>query len=198
MHSQRLVIIATLMSLALWLGGCSPQESEHFMSTDITGSDFGRDFNLTGHDGKQRTLGDFKGKVVVIFFGYTFCPDVCPTTLLELAGALKQLGPSADRVQVLFVTVDPERDRPEVLKRYVTAFNPGFLGLYSSADTLAATAKEFKVFYAKHPGPSPQAYAMDHSAGTYIYDMTGRLRLFVSYGRGAQVFAHDIALLLKR
>ena len=184
--------------LALLLTGCDQTAPEPFMSTDITGSTFGRDFRLTGHDGRDYGLGDFRGKVVVIFFGYTFCPDVCPTTLLELAGAVKQLGPPARRVQVLFVTVDPERDTPEILKKYVTAFNPGFLGLYGSPDALAATAKEFKVFYVKHSGASPQAYTIDHSAGTYIYDTEGRLRLFVSYGRGAQVYAHDINLLLKQ
>jgi protein SCO1/2 len=192
------LLFASIAAVSLSLAGCNLTSDRQFMSTDITGSKFGRDFRLTGHDGRTYSLSDFRGKVVVIFFGYTFCPDVCPTTLLELANALKQLGPSAQRVQVLFVTVDPERDTPEVLKRYVTAFNPGFLGLYGSADTLAATAKEFNVFYAKHPGPSPQTYSMDHSAGTYIYDMAGRLRLFVSYGRGAAVYAHDIGLLLKQ
>ena len=196
--SRRRTAIAAIASLALWVGACSPEYRASFLSTDITGSEFGHDFRLTGHDGKSYSLADFRGKVVAIFFGYTFCPDVCPTTLLELAGALKHLGPSANRVQVLFVTVDPERDSPQVLQRYVTAFNPGFLGLYGASDALAATAREFKVFYAKHPGPSPQAYTMDHSAGTYIYDTQGRLRLFVSYGRGAQVYAHDINLLLKQ
>lgn len=197
MRPDRHVAIAAVMMLACCLGDCTPQNSERFLSTDITGSNFGRDFTLTSHDGRQRTLADFKGKVVVIFFGYTSCPDVCPTTLLELSGAMKALGPDAAKTQVLFVTVDPERDTPEVLKGYVSAFNGAFLGLYGSPDVLVATAKEFKVFYSKQPGPSPAAYSMDHSAGTYIYDQAGRLRLFVSYGRGAQVIAHDITLLLR-
>ena len=167
-----------------------------FQATDITGADFGRDFHLTDHQGKPRSLADFKGKVVVIFFGYTYCPDVCPTTLSDVAGALKQLGADAGRVQVLFVTVDPERDTPQLLARYVPSFNPGFLGLFGTAEQTAQTARDFKVFYTKEPGATPETYSVSHSAGSYIFDPAGRLRLFVNYGQGSAVFAHDIKLLL--
>ena len=138
---------------------------------------------LTDHNGKPRTLADFQGKVVVLFFGFTHCPDVCPTTLGELAMVMKELGKDADRVQVLFVTVDPERDTPEVLPQYVPAFDPSFLGLYGDAEATARTAKEFKIFYQKQPLPGG-GYSIDHSAGTYIYDQQGRLRLFAPYGAG--------------
>ncbi|HEX7954146.1 MAG TPA: SCO family protein, partial [Burkholderiales bacterium] len=147
---------------------------------------------------RQRSLEDFRGQVVVLFFGFTHCPDVCPTTLAELAGAIRKLGPAGDQVQVLLVTVDPERDTPDVLGKYVTAFNPKFLALRGSADETARVAREFKVIYQKVAGPRPDNYSMDHSAGTYIFDRHGRLRLYVSYGRGADVFAHDIDLLLKQ
>jgi protein SCO1/2 len=197
LHHRRL-LVAAVASLVVWFSACSRDDRPSFLATDITGSNFGHDFSLKGHDGRTYSLADFRGKVVAIFFGYTHCPDVCPTTLLELTGALKQLGPDGARVQILFVTVDPERDTPEVLKGYVTAFNGAFIGLRGSPEALAATAKEFKVSYTKRAGPSPQAYTMDHSAGTYLYDPAGRLRLYVSYGRGAQVYAHDIALLLKQ
>jgi protein SCO1/2 len=169
-----------------------------FQSTDITGADFGKAFALTDHNGKPRTLEDFRGQVVVMFFGFTHCPDVCPTTLAELAVAVKKLGPSGEKVQVLLVTVDPERDTPEMLAKYVTAFNPKFLALRGNADETARVAKEFKVIFQKVAGPRPENYSMDHSAGSYIFDRQGRLRLYVGYGRGADVFAHDIDLLLKQ
>jgi protein SCO1 len=169
-----------------------------FQSTDITGADFGKAFALTDYNGKPRTLEDFRGQVVVMFFGFTHCPDVCPTTLAELAVAVKKLGPSAEQVQVLLVTVDPERDTPELLAKYVTAFNPKFLALRGNADETARVAKEFKVIFQKVAGPRPENYSMDHSAGSYIFDRQGRLRLYVGYGRGADVFAHDIDLLLKQ
>jgi protein SCO1 len=179
------------------MAGCHPGQPS-FQSTDISGADFGRGFALTDHNGKPRTLEDFRGQVVVMFFGFTHCPDVCPTTLAELAGAVRKLGPAGQKVQVLLVTVDPERDTPELLARYVTAFNPKFLGLRGNADETARVAKEFKVIYQKVAGPSPENYSMDHSAGSYIFDGQGRLRLYVGYGRGADVFAHDIDLLLKQ
>jgi protein SCO1/2 len=134
---------------------------------------------------------------VVVFFGYTQCPDVCPTTLATLAEAMKRLGSDADRVQVLFVTVDPERDTPELLKQYVPAFDRRFLGLWGDADATARTAKEFKVIYEKVPGASPASYTMDHSAGSYVFDPQGRLRLYVANGQGPDVFAHDLRELLK-
>jgi protein SCO1/2 len=179
------------------VAGCHTGQTS-FQSTDITGADFGKAFSLTDHDGRQRSLDDFRGKVVVMFFGFTHCPDVCPTTLAELAGAVKRLGPEGEKVQVLLVTIDPERDTPEILARYVTAFNPGFLALRGNANETARVAKEFKVIYQKVAGTREENYAMDHSAGSYIFDRQGRLRLYVGYGRGADVFAHDIDLLLKQ
>jgi protein SCO1/2 len=168
-----------------------------FKGSDVSGTTYGRELALTGHDGRPRTLADFRGKVVVLFFGYTQCPDVCPTTLAELAEAMKRLGPDAERVQVLFATVDPERDTPELLSRYVPAFNPSFLGLYGDADATARTAKEFKIIYQKQAGREPGTYTMDHSAGTFVFDPQGRLRLYLSYGQGPEVFVHDIRELLR-
>lgn len=179
------------------LAGCNAAQPS-FQATDITGADFGRGFTLTDQNGRPRSLEDFRGKVVVLFFGFTHCPDVCPTTLAELAGAVRKLGPGRQQVQVLLVTVDPERDTPELLAKYVTAFNPDFLALRGDSDETARVAKEFKVIYQKVAGPRPEDYGMDHSAGSYIFDRKGRLRLYVSYGRGADVFAHDIDLLLKQ
>lgn len=189
----RIFVLAALSVLA----GCHSGPAS-FQSTDITGADFGRTFTLTDHNGRQRSLEDFRGQVVVMFFGFTHCPDVCPTTLAELAGAIRKLGPAGEKVQVLLVTVDPERDTAALLAKYVTAFDPKFLALRGSADETARVAKEFKVIYQKVAGPRPENYAMDHSAGSYIFDRQGRLRLYVGYGRGAEVFAHDIDLLLKQ
>jgi protein SCO1 len=182
--------------VALVLAACGPHGST-FQASDVTGASFGRDFALTDHNGKQRTLGDFRGKAVVVFFGYTQCPDVCPTTLAALAETMKQLGPDADRVQVLFVTVDPARDTRELLSQYVPAFDPRFLGLFGDADATARVAKEFKIVYQKQAGSSPGNYTMDHSAGTYIFDPQGRLRLFVGLAQGPDVFTHDLRELLK-
>jgi protein SCO1/2 len=188
-----LLAAAALMAAA----GCSGQpEAPRFKLTDVTGASFGRELALTDHNGQRRTLADFRGKVVTLFFGFTHCPDVCPTTLVEMATVMKELGPDADRLQVLFVTVDPERDTTEVLKRYVPAFHPSFLGLTGSVDEVTRTAKEFKVFFQKQKLASG-GYTMDHSAGTYILDSEGRLRLFAQYGVGAQAMLHDIRLLLK-
>lgn len=191
-RALRLCLLVVLFAL----GACQ-QGSQGFRATDITGADFGRDFALTDHTGKPRALAHFRGRVVVMFFGFTHCPDVCPTTLAELAGAVRKLGSEGDDVQVLMVTVDPERDTPQVLSQYVTAFDPHFLALRGTVEETARVAKEFKIIYQKSTGTQPDNYTMDHSAGTYIFDRQGRLRLYVSYGRGAEVFAHDIALLLK-
>jgi len=179
----------------LHFAACSP-DGPRFRSADITGADFGKELALIGHDGKPRTLADFRGKVVVLFFGYTHCPDICPTTLADMAAVMKSLGPDAERVQVLFATVDPERDTAEVLAKYVPAFDPSFLGLYGTAEATAKTAKEFKVFYQKAPGSSPDNYSMDHTAATFIYDPQGRLRLFAKHGMGADALAQDIQQLL--
>ena len=184
------------MLLAACLAGCTP-EGPKFRSTDVTGADFGRTFALTGHDGKPHTLADFRGKAVVVFFGYTHCPDVCPTTLADTAAALKSLGADAARVQVLFVTVDPERDTPQVLAQYVPAFNPSFLGLYGDAEATQRAAKEFRVFYAKNASATPGAYTVDHSAQCFVFDPQGRLRLLVRPERIPQDLAADLRTLLK-
>jgi protein SCO1 len=185
------------MLLLLLLSGCDGLSGKPaFQLTDLTGADFGRNFQLTDHNGKPRTLDDFKGKVVAVFFGYTYCPDVCPTTMGEFALAMKELGKDAERVQVLFITVDPERDTPELLSKYVPAFHPSFLGLYGDAEATMRTAREFKIFFQKQK-MAGGGYSMDHSAGTYIYDTSGRLRLFAAYGQGVQKMLHDIKILLQ-
>ncbi len=187
----------TLAALAAaLLAACSPS-SPTFDASDITGASFGRDFSLEDPKGAVRTLADFRGKAVVLFFGYTQCPDVCPTTLSTLAQAMKLLGADADRVQVLFVTIDPARDTPALLARYVPAFDPRFLGLWGDAEATERTAKEFKIVYEKVPGPTPGSYTMDHSAGSYVFDPQGRLRLYVAYGQRADVYAHDLRILLR-
>ena len=193
---SRLLRILAVAAVLLAMAACSP-DAPKFMGSDVTGTSFGRDFKLFDHTGKPRTLADYRGKAVVLFFGYTQCPDVCPTTLSELAEAMKRLGPDADRVQVLFVTVDPERDTPALLSNYVPAFDPRFVGLYGDAEATARTAKEFKVIYQKQPGQTPGTYTMDHSAGTFIFDPNGKLRVYVGYGQGPEVFAHDIKELLR-
>jgi protein SCO1/2 len=167
-----------------------------FKNTDVSGLGYARDFALTDQDGKPRTLADFKGKAVVIFFGYTHCPDVCPTTMAEMAAAMKELGPDADRVQVLFVTLDPERDTPAVLKQYVPAFDPRFIGLSGDQEATARVAKEFRVFYQKVPGKEAGSYTLDHTAASYVFDPQGRVRLFVRHGQGPEPIAHDLKMLL--
>jgi len=178
------------------LAACSP-EGPKFRSTDITGADFGKELALTGHDGKPRALADFRGRLTVLFFGYTHCPDICPTTLVEVAGVMKALGKDAERVQVLMVTVDPERDTPEVLSNYVPAFDPRFLGLYGDAAATQRAAKEFRIFYEKRAGSTPSAYTVDHSGQGYVIDAQGRLRLMVRHDRIAQDLAEDLRTLLR-
>jgi protein SCO1/2 len=178
------------------LSACSDAKPS-FSSVDITGATYGKNFELTDHNGKVRTLADFKGKIVVMFFGYTQCPDVCPTSMAELAEIKKLLGPDGDKLQGLFVTVDPARDTPEVLKGYMENFDPSFIALYTSPEKLEALAKDFKVYYNRVNGQTPTSYTMDHSAGSYIYDTQGNLRLFTRYGSGAKVLAADIQQLLK-
>ena len=183
-------------ALALALAACDAGGPK-FKSTDITGVQWGRELALTGHDGKPRTLADFRGKAVLVFFGFTHCPDVCPTTLADAAGALKKLGADAARVQVLFVTVDPERDTQEVLAKYVPAFDPRFLGLRGDLDATRAVAKEFKVYFEKRPGQTPGSYSMDHSAQSFVIDPEGRLRLLVKHDRIAADLAEDLRTLLE-
>jgi protein SCO1/2 len=175
---------------------CSEQKPS-FSAIDVTGAAYARDFELTDHNGQLRHLADFKGKVVVMFFGYTQCPDVCPTTMAELAEVKKALGKDGDRLQGLFVTVDPARDTPEVLKGYMGNFDPTFLALYTTPDKLVELAKDYKIYFKKVDGKTPTSYTMDHSAGSYIYDTQGQLRLFTRYGSGAQALIADIQQLLK-
>ncbi len=192
--------IATGMLAAgtLLLGACSDSSKPAFSAIDVTGADYAKDFALTDHNGQARGIQDFRGKLVVMFFGYTQCPDVCPTSMTELAEVKKTLGADGEKVQGLFVTIDPERDRPEVMKSYMANFDPSFLALYAaSPDKLAALAKDYKVYYKKVEGKTPTSYTMDHSAGMYIYDMQGRLRLYSRYGSGAQALASDLKLLLQ-
>ena len=184
------------VAATLGLAACSePRPS--FNAVDITGADYARDFSLKDADGKVRTLADFKGKVVVLFFGYAQCPDVCPTTMTEMAQVKQQLGSDGDKLQVLFVTVDPARDTPEVLKAYMGAFDPSFVALIPTADQLAATAKDFKVYFKKVEGKTPTSYSMDHSAASFVYDAQGRLRLYVRYGAGVAPMVSDVKALLK-
>jgi protein SCO1/2 len=184
------------MVFAAVLAGCGGEpEKPGFKLTDVTGAGFGKELNLTDHNGQPRTLADFRGKVVAVFFGFTHCPDACPTTLAEMALVAKELGRDADKLQVLFVTVDPERDTPQVLKQYVPSFHPSFLGLSGDAAATTAAAKSFKVFFQKQP-VKDGSYSVDHGAGTFILDREGRLRLFAQYGQGAPALLHDIRLLL--
>ena len=179
------------------LGACAEAKPE-FKSVDITGADYAKDFQLTDHNGQLRSLKDFQGKVVALFFGYTQCPDVCPTTLAELAEVKKALGADGSKLQGVFVTVDPERDTPEVLKAYMANFDPDFLALRGSPEQLAAMAKDFKAYYKKVEGKTPTSYTMDHSAASYIYDTKGNLRLYARYGSGAEALLSDIRILLKQ
>ena len=185
-----------LLSLTALLAACGENKPQ-FASVDLSGADYAKDFQLPDADGKLRSLKEFQGKVVVLFFGYTQCPDVCPTTLTELVQVKKLLGADADKLQGVFVTVDPERDTPSVLKSYMASFDPSFIALRGTPEQLAATAKDFKVFYKKTEGKTPTSYSMDHSAASYVYDTQGRLRLYTRYGSGAQALASDIQLLLK-
>lgn len=169
-----------------------------FTSIDVTGADYAKDFALTDHNGQPKTIKDFAGNVVVLFFGYTQCPDVCPTSMAELAEIKKLLGADGAKLQGLFITIDPERDKPEVLKAYMGNFDPTFLALIPTAEQLAALAKDYKVYYKKVEGKTPTSYTMDHSAGSFVYDTKGKLRLYTRYGTGAKPLAQDIALLLKQ
>ena len=187
---------SALLSIAGLLVACGENRPQ-FSSVDLTGADYAKNFQLPDPSGQVRSLKEFQGKVVVLFFGYTQCPDVCPTTMTELAQVKKLLGADADKLQVVFVTVDPERDTPEVLKAYMANFDPTFIALRGTPDQLAATAKDFKVFYKKAEGKTPTSYSMDHSAASYVYDTKGQLRLYTRYGSGVQALASDIKLLLK-
>ena len=186
---------------ALWISAaglfsaCSPQGAK-FQGIDLTGAEYGRDLPLPDQHGKDRSIKDFAGKVVVVFFGYTQCPDVCPTSMSELAEVKRSLGADGDRLQGVFVTVDPERDTPEMLAGYMASFDPTFIALRGTPEQLAAVAKDFKLYYQRIDGQTPTSYTMDHSAGSYVYDTKGRLRVYHRYGAGAQSLAADVRALL--
>ena len=195
---KRVVLLATL-AMGL-LAGCDRvgggAAKPSFKAVDITGAEYARELSLPDADGKMRTLADFKGKVTLVFFGYTQCPDVCPTTLAELAAVKRDLGKDGDRVQGVFVSVDPQRDTAEILKAYMASFDPGFVALRGTPEQIQATARDFKVFYAQVPGKTEGSYTVDHTAGTYVFDASGKVRLFVRYGSGAEALRHDLKLLL--
>ena len=195
-HLSSFALVVGLAAGVL-LTSCTSKVEPTFLSTDITNANFGRDFRLTDHNGRIRSLNDFKGKVVVLFFGYTNCPDICPITMGKLAVAMKKLGKDAKRVQVLFVSINPEHDTSALLKQYVTTFNPTFLGLSGDMQNTRNIAKEFKVTFQKQAGKTQDNYTMDHSTGTYIYDTVGRIRLYVNSSKSADVFSHDILDLLR-
>ena len=189
-----------LFVLLFCLLGCSEKQGNpelKFIGTDVTGAKMGSDFSLPDHNGKVRSLADFRGKVVALLFGYTHCPDACPTTMADLAKALRLLDTRGKDVQVLFITLDPERDSAEVLKKYVPSFNPDFLGLRGDAEATKKTAQDFKIFSSKQESTSKGGYTLDHSAGVYVFDRDGNLRLFLSHGQSAKDIAHDIGLLLQ-
>ena len=186
-------------ALALSLVGLSAcsEPKPAFKAVDITGADYAKELNLSDQNGQVRKLKDFSGKLVVVFFGYTQCPDVCPTTMQELAEVKRLLGPDGDKLQAVFVTVDPERDTTELLKSYVENFDASFVALRPTQEQLPAIAKEFKIYFKRVDGKTPTSYTMDHSAGSYTFDTQGRVRLFNRYGMGAQALADDFKLLLK-
>lgn len=190
-----LALCAVLAGGSALISACS-EPKPGFSAIDLTGADYARDFSLTDHNGQPRSLKDFAGKVVVLFFGYTQCPDVCPTTMSELVEVRKLLGKDGERVQALFVSVDPERDTPAVLKAYMANFDPSFLALYTTPVNLEATAKNYKIYFKKVDGKTATSYTVDHTAGSYVYDTQGKLRLYTRYGTGAAPLAADIRLLL--
>ena len=194
--SRRALILSGLA--APWLAGCerAPGGGAAFKAVDITGAEYAKDFDLPDATGQRRRLADFKGKITVVFFGFTQCPDVCPTTMIELAAVKKALGADGERVQGVFITIDPERDTPELLKAYVDNFGGGFVALRGTPEETQAVAKHFKVFYAKVPGKTATSYSMDHTAASYVFDAQGRVRLFTRYGTGVDALTSDIKLLL--
>jgi protein SCO1/2 len=196
---NRLYQAITLLVLAVLLAACDKADppQQKFSAVDITGSPWGKDFHLTDHHGQPRSAADFKGKAVVLFFGYTNCPDMCPTTMYKLATAMEKLGKDAERVQVLFVTLDPKRDTPEVLKQYAPAFHPTFLGVYGDEQTTADTAKEFKIFYQHQKPDASGFYTVDHMGPSFVFDPQGRLRLFIADQHSADMIVQDLRTLLK-
>lgn len=191
-----LLAAGVAVTMGAGLMGCSDQNKVQFKGVDVTGAEYAKDFSLPDTDGKPRSIKDFAGKVTVVFFGYTQCPDVCPTTLQELVEAKQHMGVQGDKLQGVFVSVDPERDTPEVLKAYVGNFDPSMVALSGTPEQVAVMAKDFKVYYKKVEGTQPGTYTLDHTAGLYIYDPQGRLRIYQRYGAGAQTLAEDALTLL--
>ena len=198
--TSRRCVLASAASVAvlafMGVSGCSDPKLA-FKSVDITGADYAKELNLPDQNGQVRQLKDFAGKLVVVFFGYTQCPDVCPTTMQELAEVKRLLGPDGNKLQAVFVTVDPERDTTELLKAYVENFDASFVALRPTPEQLPVIAKEFKIYFKRVEGKTPTSYTMDHSAGSYTFDTQGRVRLFSRYGMGALALADDFKLLLK-
>ncbi|MEI7783071.1 MAG: SCO family protein [Betaproteobacteria bacterium] len=178
------------------LAACSPDKPD-FRSIDITGADYARDFKLVDHNGQERSLADFRGKVVVVFFGFTQCPDVCPTAMAQLVQVKQLLGRDGDKLQALFITLDPERDSAEILKAYTANFDAGFLGLRPSLEQLPELTRHFKIFYKKNEGKTPTSYTLDHSAGSYVFDTQGRVRLYARQNMSAAAIAEDLKILLR-
>jgi len=193
-----LIVLASALALSLSLTACDQAQKPRvsFNNTDVTGLDYAKGFTLTDQNGQRRSLEDFRGKLVFVFFGFTHCPDVCPTTLAEMAGIMKALGPEAERLQVVFITLDPERDTPELLASFVPAFHPSFLGLTGDQATIDKVAKDFKVFAQKVPGKDGKSYTIDHTAGSYVFDAQGRIRLFVRHGQPDDALLKDLRQLL--
>jgi len=198
MAVRRLILAGAVLLGALALVSCdrAGNAPAGFKAIDITGAEYASDFDLPDANGQRRTLADFKGRVVVVFFGFTHCPDVCPTTLIELAEVKKALGPDGERVQGIFITVDPERDTPELLRPYVNNFDPSFVALRGTPEETAAIAKKFKVFFAKVPGKTEGSYTIDHTAASFVFDAKGKIRLYTRYGSGAEALKSDLRLLL--
>lgn len=196
---RRSALLAAALCVAL-VGcdklGVAAKPAASFRGADITGAEYAKTLSLPDANGQPRTLGDFKGKVTVVFFGYTQCPDVCPTTMAELAQVKKALGADGDKLQAVFVSIDPERDTPEILKSYMASFDPNFVALRGTLAQTQATAKEFKVYFAKVPGKAEGSYTMDHSAGAFIFDAKGNVRLFERYGAGAEGLTADVKALI--
>ncbi|UUZ74817.1 SCO family protein [Polaromonas sp. P1(28)-13] len=193
----KLIACSALLAGGVATFSACSEAKPQFKSIDLTGADYAQGFALADHNGQVRNLKDFAGKVVVVFFGFTQCPDVCPMSMAELAEVKKLLGPDGDKLQAVFISVDPERDTPELLKAYMGNFDPSFVALRPTLAQLPEVAKDFKVYYKKVEGKTPGSYTMDHSAGSYIFDAKGRIRLYYRYGSGAETLASDIRLLIK-
>ena len=197
--SKRHTLLALGVSLLIGssvLTACNPNQPS-FKGVDITGADYAKGFSLMDHNGQVRSLADFSGKVVVVFFGYTQCPDVCPTSMQELAEVKRLLGADGDKLQGIFITLDPERDTAELLKAYMVNFDPSFMALRPNPEQLAAVTKDFKIYFKKVDGKTATSYTLDHSAGSYTFDTQGRVRLYNRYGSGATALAADVTTLLQ-